>query len=207
MITVLYLLCFLALAQLQAGSSFQLTPSRTPLSTQIQKATHQSTPITTTSLHGELNKDDENDFGNAGGDSYEGDIDWDAEWKKVVEKRDQPSSRPGKYKTDVERALLQTTKATGEQIKKVKIVKPDINIRSLQGDARVCDEDFVHVLVLVFLLVIFFAREFLTFVFQSYFSCVLKFWIAILAIISVGISLISAAGVSTYSNSNDSFYI
>jgi len=123
-------------------------------------------------LYGTPKKDD--DFGNsgsAGGDSYEGDIDWDAEWKKVVEKREQPSNRPGKdfYKNDVERALLQTSKSTAEQIKKVKIVKPDINIRSLQGDA--------------------------------------KFWIAILAIISVGFSLISAAGVSTYANSNDSFYI
>lgn len=99
-----------------------------------------STASLVVALHGTSKKDD--DFGNAGGaggDSYEGDIDWDAEWKKVVEKRDQPSDRPGKefYKNDVERALLSTSKATAEQIKKVKIVKPDINIRSLQGDAKV----------------------------------------------------------------------
>lgn len=82
--------------------------------------------------------DDLGSTGSAAGESYQGDIDWDAEWKKVVEKRDQPSERPGKYKNDVERALLQTSKATSEQIKKVKIVKPDINMRSLQGDPKVC---------------------------------------------------------------------
>lgn len=29
-------------------------------------------------------------------ESYEGDIDWDAEWKKVVSNKDQPRERPGK---------------------------------------------------------------------------------------------------------------
>lgn len=116
--------------------------------------------------------EDNDDLGSSGsskGESYEGDIDWDAEWKKVVEKRDQPSERPGKYKNEVERALLQTSKATAEQVKKVKIVKPEFNMKSLTGDA--------------------------------------KFWIAVLAVISIGVSLISAAGVESYSNSNDSFYI
>lgn len=135
------------------------------------------TTMTTTSLHtkntNQSNNDD--DFGslppggNPGEDTYDGDVDWDAEWKKVVEKRDQPSTRPGQYKNEVERAMLKTTKATSEQLKKVKIVKPDINIKSLQGDP--------------------------------------KFWFAILAIISVGVSLISAAGVETYSNSSENFYV
>ena len=126
--------CLLILAFIEGASSFLLTHS--------SKVHSSSTTSTRTPqliiAHGTSNKGD--DFGNTespGGDSYEGDIDWDAEWKKVVEKRDQPSSRPGKYKNDVERALLQSTKATSEQIKKVKIVKPEINIRSLQGDAKV----------------------------------------------------------------------
>ena len=103
------------------------------------------TTMTTTSLHtkntNQSNNDD--DFGslppggNPGEDTYDGDVDWDAEWKKVVEKRDQPSTRPGQYKNEVERAMLKTTKATSEQLKKVKIVKPDINIKSLQGDPKV----------------------------------------------------------------------
>ena len=83
------------------------------------------------------NGDDFESIGNTAGDNYEGDIDWDAEWKKVVQNREQPTSRPGNYKNDVERALLKTTKATGEQIKKVKIVTPDINVRSLQSDPKV----------------------------------------------------------------------
>lgn len=81
--------------------------------------------------------DDFGSIGSAGGDSYEGDVDWDAEWKKVVEKRDQPAGRPGNYKNEVERAMLKTQKATGEQLKKIKIVQPDINMRSLQSDGKV----------------------------------------------------------------------
>ena len=146
MIAILFICCLLVLLQLQITSSFQLPQSSrriipaTPKTSQI----HHYNSVTNAGsssavvLHGTIKEDDEGDFEKVGsGDSYEGDIDWDAEWKKVVENREQPSTRPGKYKNDVERALLQTTKATGEQIKKVKIVKPDINIRSLQGDARV----------------------------------------------------------------------
>ena len=29
------------------------------------------------------------------GEQFEGSVDWDAEWKKVVENRDQPDKRPG----------------------------------------------------------------------------------------------------------------
>ena len=31
-----------------------------------------------------------------------GSVDWDAEWQKVVKDQDQPSKRPGKYKTQAE---------------------------------------------------------------------------------------------------------
>lgn len=105
------------------------------------------------------------------GDNYEGDIDWDAEWAKVVKEKGANSDRPGKdfYKNDAQRAALKATKAASEQIQKVKIVKPDVNLRMLTGDA--------------------------------------KFWIAILAIISVGLALITAPDTSSYSSSNDSFYI
>jgi predicted pyridoxine 5'-phosphate oxidase superfamily flavin-nucleotide-binding protein len=169
-LTILISSLFL-LALLPKASSFQPTQSRTQI-TFTSTGTSNLLPTPLLALHATSNKDD--DFGNtgntgAGGESYEGDVDWDAEWKKVVENRNQPSDRPGKYKNDVERAMLKTTKATAEQIKKVKIVKPDINIRSLQGDG--------------------------------------KFWIAVLAIISIGISLISAAGVETYANSSETFYV
>mmetsp|Transcript_17226 Transcript_17226/g.23689 ORF Transcript_17226/g.23689 Transcript_17226/m.23689 type:complete len:169 (-) Transcript_17226:461-967(-) len=110
------------------------------------------------------------------GDDYESDIDWDAEWKKVVENKDQPSTRPGKdfYKSETEIKVIQATNKAVEgaqqQIKQVqkKVVIQPPNIRSLQGDW--------------------------------------KFWIAILAIISVGTSLIAASG-QTQTYTNDSFYI
>ena len=31
-----------------------------------------------------------------------GSVDWDAEWQKVVKDQDQPSKRPGKYKSQAE---------------------------------------------------------------------------------------------------------
>jgi len=112
-----------------------------------------------------------------GGDSFGGDnssdIDWDAEWKKVVEdkKKGNDISRPGQefYKNDVQRAAAKASRQATEQISKVKIVKPDINMRMLQGDA--------------------------------------KFWIAILAVISVGLALATAPDMGTIQNSNESFYI
>lgn len=184
MISIIYN-SLLILALLPIASGFQ------PISISSNRALFTTTSTTTnqlpststmTTLHEKVNQDD--DFPK-GGESYEGDVDWDAEWKKVMEKKkNQPLGgslsgtpfggngndvRPGKYKNDVERALLQTTKATSEQIKKVKIVKPDFNMSNITSDA--------------------------------------KFWIAILAILSVGISLISAAGVEQYANSSETFYV
>ncbi|GFH59492.1 hypothetical protein CTEN210_15968 [Chaetoceros tenuissimus] len=123
-----------------------------------------------TSFHqAKVGNDEEDSFPK--GDNYEGDIDWDAEWAKVVKEKGANIDRPGKdfYKNDAQRAALKATKAASEQIQKVKIVKPDVNLRMLTGDA--------------------------------------KFWIAILAIISVGLALITAPDTSSYSSSNDSFYI
>lgn len=106
---------------------------------------------------------------------YEGDVDWDAEWKKVVQNKDKTQERPGKdfYKSDVELAAIRARKAAQEQMMKVQeqarkanIKAPDI--RSLQGDW--------------------------------------KFWIAILAILSIGTSLLAASG-QTQSYTNESFYI
>jgi len=149
-------------------TSFNPVSVKLPSSRFLSKNT-----VSTNVLHSTPDKD-KDDFGGApsGGDSYEGDIDWDAEWKKVVETRGEDANRPGKefYKNDIEKVINKTTKAANKQIKKVKIVQPpQVNIRSLAGDG--------------------------------------KFWVAVLAIVSVGISLISAAGVSTYANSSENFYI
>lgn len=87
------------------------------------------------------NNDDDFDM-MRGGETYEGDIDWDAEWKKVVaEKGSSPSSsskapRPGSdfYKNDVEKAVSKTTRAVQDAIPDVKVEIP--SVRSLQGDTK-----------------------------------------------------------------------
>jgi len=76
------------------------------------------------------------------GDQYEGSVDWDAEWKKVVANKDQPTQRPGKYKSQVE---ISAIKATNKVAKNVFDASKDMqskmpaapSMRSLQGDWRV----------------------------------------------------------------------
>ena len=70
-----------------------------------------------------------------------GSIDWDNEWKKVVQDKDQPKQRPGKYKSQPE---IAATKAVNNVAKNVYDASRDIkasmpkapSIRSLQGDWR-----------------------------------------------------------------------
>ncbi len=73
-----------------------------------------------------------------GGESYDGDIDWDAEWAKVVKEKGKEIDRPGKdfYKNDAQRAAARASRVASEQISKVKIVKPDVNLRMLTGDTK-----------------------------------------------------------------------
>jgi len=121
-------------------------------------------------LFSENNNDDEFNIG----ETYDGDTDWDAEWKKVVQNQDQPTQRPGKdfYKNDVEKAIGKTAKAAQEQISKIPKVKVEMPTMSkpkvpmsLSGDA--------------------------------------KLWLAIIAIISVGSAVIGATGSinADYTNS------
>lgn len=75
------------------------------------------------------------------GDQYEGSVDWDAEWKKVVEDRDQPAERPGKYKTQAEIAAIKATNKVAKNVyeasREAKSKLPSApSIRSLQGDWR-----------------------------------------------------------------------
>lgn len=77
------------------------------------------------------------------GEQYKGSVDWDSEWKKVVEDRDQPPERPGKYKSQAEIAAIKATNKVAKNVydasreaKKNLPSAPNINIRSLQGDWR-----------------------------------------------------------------------
>jgi len=122
-------------------------------------------------------KGDENDdFPPDESMDYSGSVDWDAEWKKVVEKDgklDSGAERPGKdfYKSEAEvvaiKAANTATKKVAEAGSSVADALPDI--RSLSGDWR--------------------------------------FWIAILALISVGLSLLTAPTEITAGLSDDAFYV
>ena len=102
---------------------------------------------------------------------YKGDVDWDAEWKKVVTSKD-TKPRPGSdfYKTDAEIAFTKTVnKAAGKVAEaRASIDLPDMNWNSLKGDW--------------------------------------KFWLAILAMLSVGISVLNGYAM-TQSYSPDSYYV
>jgi len=73
------------------------------------------------------------------GDQYEGSVDWDAEWKKVVNEQDQPSQRPGKYKSEAEIAVIKATNKVAKNVydasrEAKKNIPSAPSIRSLQGD-------------------------------------------------------------------------
>ena len=74
------------------------------------------------------------------GEQFEGSVDWDAEWKKVVENRDQPDKRPGpRYKSELEIKAIKTTNNVAKNVFDAsKDIKANIpTIRSLQGDWKV----------------------------------------------------------------------
>ena len=108
------------------------------------------------------------------GEKYEGEIDWDGEWKKVIQNQDQPEIRPGNkfYKSDAEKQIIKATRSAQEKIIEVQQNIPRLNgldFRSLQGNTA--------------------------------------FWLAVLAIISVGSALIAASGQSSTYTDPSSFYI
>ena len=125
--------------------------------------------------------EDESEFTNLSGEAYTGDIDWDGEWKKVVEQRGAKKDikRPGKYKSDVEIAATKVTRAAQENVlKTVKVVKVVPSWNSLKNDP--------------------------------------KFWIGILALISVGLAVLTAPQQGGYypmsdgggiGGTNGSYYI
>lgn len=95
-----------------------------------------STMRTFTAIYSENPKEEE-----VVGEQYEGSVDWDAEWKKVVENRDQPSKRPGNYKSQAEIAVTKATNKVAKNVydasKEMKESLPSTpSIRSLQGDWR-----------------------------------------------------------------------
>ena len=75
------------------------------------------------------------------GESYESSVDWDAEWKKVVANQDQPSERPGNYKSPAEIAAIKATNKVAKNVfdasQEMKSNMPEApNMMALQGDWR-----------------------------------------------------------------------
>jgi hypothetical protein len=119
---------------------------------------------------------DEDDFPPDESMEYSGSVDWDAEWKKVVDKDgklDSGAARPGNdyYKSEAEIAAIKAantaTKKAAEAGSSIANSLPDV--RSLSGDWR--------------------------------------FWIGILALVSVGLSLLTAPPDINAGLQGDSFYV
>lgn len=68
---------------------------------------------------------------------YKGEIDWDTEWKKVVEDKDQPKERPGKdfYKSEAEISAIKVANKAQEQLVEAASKIPTVpSFNSLKGD-------------------------------------------------------------------------
>lgn len=122
-------------------------------------------------------EDPESSSNDADDIEFESSVDWDAEWSKVVRGDQDSVKRPsGRAKTDVEIVALRAKKTAADQVLKVK------------GEARNLKNQVKR---------------------QANWRSLQgdwKFWVGVLAIVSVATSLISASG-QTISNNDPSFYI
>jgi len=91
----------------------------------------------------------EDDFPKEGQDEYTGSVDWDNEWKKVVEKErsGQKLERPGDgyYKSDAELAAIRAAKKAQTEVEKISNKLPSVpsfDMGSLTGDWKVCRLEF-----------------------------------------------------------------
>eukprot|EP00804_Cyclotella_cryptica_P009431 CCRYP_017341-RA/>CCRYP_017341-RA protein AED:0.24 eAED:0.38 QI:0/0/0/1/1/1/2/0/174 len=128
-------------AFIQCSSAFQLgnRGGRTTLNP-VMRSEHPQTSTSLVILHYENPNQIPDEERLDIGEQFEGSVDWDAEWKKVVENRDQPAKRPGpRYKSDLEIKAIKTTNNVAKNVfdasKEIKASLPRMpNIRSLQGD-------------------------------------------------------------------------
>lgn len=111
---------------------------------------------------------------------YSGKVDWDAEWKKVVENKDQPLRRPkGNDKSDAEIAVTKAVNKASKSISDVtgRISIPEAPKMNASSMANLTGD--------------------------------WKFWIAVLVVISVGSSLLAGGGVQVPTDyaPEESYYI
>jgi hypothetical protein len=149
---------------------------------------------------------------------YSGDIDWDGEWKKVVQQQQQQKvDRPGKdfYKSEAEIAAIRAANAATEEANRL-MMNASSNIPELprweavKGDWKVRRRDFparsVAKSICSFVLVI---TDFLvrpaystsiylhTSLYLRFLLCTAQFWVGVLAALSFGGALLSAVSAPT----------
>jgi hypothetical protein len=148
MLTVHKLAILSVLLLVQLGSSFSFQPLASKLSTHVSSSNFRAI------------KYDESDFPPK--DEYESSVDWDSEWKKVVENQGKldggESRRPGSdyYKSEAEISAIKATNKAAFQAAQVssKVTNNIPPLSTLTGDWR--------------------------------------FWIGILAVVSIGLSVLTA---------------
>lgn len=129
---------FLGLVQHSLG--FHSTPSL--LSSRIATSSEfikENINIPSSSVYLKTTYEDD-DFLNSG-ESYDGEIDWDEEWKKVVKNKDQPKNRPGEYKSEVEIAAAKAKREADAKIAEIQRATPSWS--SLKSDPKVSEITFI----------------------------------------------------------------
>lgn len=138
-------------------------------------------------------------------EAYKGDVDWDAEWKKVLANKDQPKERPGKdfctYNSWI--CAMVSWRALHDFLIMMQLLtlhslldKSEAEIKAIKA-ANKASEKVVKVASSIPSVPSFDSVK------NDW-----KFWVGILAIVSVAFSLISASGQSAQmASGGDSFYI
>ena len=146
---------------------------------------------------------DFSDFDEAKTGDYTGSVDWDAEWKKVMENQGQPEQRPGKgyYKSEAELTALRAANQAREKAIQATAQMPSMPTwNSVKNDWKVRARKYLDRV---------YVCRVLSIVLVSFISW--QFWIGVLAAVSVATSLIASAGTSSNilppTGSPDSYYI
>jgi len=126
-------LLIVAVAFIGGGAAFQSIPSsRVPQTSAFVASKFSWTPALRV-VKGKGDFDDIEDV------NYDGNVDWDGEWKKVVSQQSEKVDRPGNdfYKNDAEKVVIKSVNKVAEGVVKARDSLPRVeapNIKSLQGD-------------------------------------------------------------------------
>ena len=146
MTTMLRSLLIVAVAFIGGGAAFQSIPSsRVPQTSAFVASKFSWTPALRV-VKGKGDFDDIEDV------NYDGNVDWDGEWKKVVSQQSEKVDRPGNdfYKNDAEKVVIKSVNKVAEGVVKARDSLPRVeapNIKSLQGDWKASSSDCLLIAV------------------------------------------------------------